>query len=56
MSFFGVDLRNAVAVGLGGIASMFSGSGAGTDKALDYLLTESDDFLVQEDGSLIILE
>ncbi len=56
MSFFGVDLRNAVAVGLGGVVSLFSGPGAGTDKAPEYLLTEADDFLVQEDDGLIVLE
>lgn len=54
MSFFGSDLRNAVAVGLGGVISLFSGRG--NDQAQDDLLTESNDNLVQEDGGLILLE
>lgn len=54
MSFFGPDLRNAVAIGLGGIVSLFSGRG--NDQALNDLLTESNDNLVQEDGGLILLE
>lgn len=54
MSFFGPDLRNAVAVGLGGVISLFSGRG--NDQAQDDLLTESNDNLVQEDGGLILLE
>ncbi len=54
MSFFGPDLRNAVAIGLGGIVSLFSGRG--NDQALNDLLTESSDNLVQEDGGLILLE
>jgi len=54
MSFFGPDLRNAVAIGLGGIATLFSGRG--NDQAQDDLLTESNDNLVQEDGGLILLE
>lgn len=54
MSFFGVDLRNAVAIGLGGIVTLFSGRGH--DQAKDDLLTESGDNLVQEDGGLLLLE
>jgi len=54
MSFFGVDLRNAVAVGLGGIATLVGGRSH--DQAQDDLLTESNDNLVQEDGGLILLE
>lgn len=54
MSFFGPDLRNAVAIGLGGIISLFSGRG--NDQALNDLLTESNDNLVQEDGGLLLLE
>ena len=54
MSFFGPDLRNAVAIGLGGIISLFSGRG--NDQALGDLLTESNDNLVQEDGGLLLLE
>ena len=54
MSYFGVALRNSVAIGLGGIISFFSGRG--NDQALNDLLTESSDNLVQEDGALILLE
>ena len=54
MSFFGPDLRNSVAIGLGGIVSLFSGRG--NDQSLNDLLTESNDNLVQEDGGLILLE
>jgi hypothetical protein len=54
MSFFGVDLRNSVAIGLGGLVSLFSGRG--NDQALNDLLTEASDNLVQEDGGLILLE
>jgi len=54
MSFFGPDLRNAVAIGLGGIVSLFGGRSH--DQAQDDLLTESNDNLVQEDGGLILLE
>ncbi len=54
MSFFGPDLRNAVAIGLGSIATLFSGRA--NDQAQGDLLTESNDNLVQEDGGLILLE
>lgn len=54
MSFFGVDLRNAVAIGLGGVISLFSGRG--DEQALGDLLCENGDHLVQEDGGLILLE
>lgn len=52
---WGVGLRNSVAIGLAGIASLFSGtrdSGASSDN----LLCENGDNLVQEDGGLILLE
>lgn len=54
MSFFGVDWRNSVAVGLGGIISLFSGRG--DEQAQGDLLCENGDHLIQEDGSLILLE
>lgn len=50
---WGVGLRNAVALGLGGIATLFSGYAR--DKALDNLATEADNNLVQEDGGYILL-
>ena len=54
MSFFGVAIRNSLAIGLGGIVSLFSGRGH--DQAQDDLLTEDNDNLVQEDSGLILLE
>ena len=54
MSFFGPDLRNSVAIGLGGIISLFSGRAVVQPQYT--LLTESGDNLVQEDGGLILLE
>lgn len=54
MSFFGPDLRNAVAIGLGGIISLFGGRGS--EQAQSNLLCENGDSLVQEDGGLILLE
>jgi hypothetical protein len=52
---FGVALRNALGIGLGGIATLFSGTRDSGVSASD-LLTESGDNLVQEDGGLILLE
>lgn len=54
MSFFGIPIRNSVAIGVGGVVSLFSGRGH--DQAQDDLMTEGNDNLVQEDGSLILLE
>jgi len=51
---FGVALRNALGLGLGGIATLFSGQHA--DIIIGNLLCENDDNLVQEDGGLILLE
>jgi hypothetical protein len=52
---FGVALRNALGLGLGGIATLFTGT---RDNAASEsnLLTESGDNLVQEDGGQILLE
>ena len=52
---FGVALRNALGIGLGGIATLFTGtrdSGGSTSN----LLCENGDNHVQEDGGLILLE
>lgn len=49
---WGVALRNSVAIGLGGIATLLSG---GSQTGTIYLLAENDDFLVQEDGSKILV-
>ena len=52
---FGIDIRNSVAIGLGGIITLFSctrDSGA----SVGNLITEDSDNLVQEDGGLILLE
>jgi hypothetical protein len=51
---FGVALRNSVALGIGGIIALFSGYGP--DQAQGNLETENSDNLVQEDGSLLLLE
>jgi hypothetical protein len=50
---WGVALRNSLAIGLGGIATLFSGYGR--DEALNNLATESGANLVQEDGGFILL-
>ena len=54
MSFFGVDIRSSVAIGLGGIVSLFSGRG--NEQAEGDLLCENGNHLVQENGGLILLE
>jgi hypothetical protein len=51
---FGVALRNALGLGLGGIVSLFGGRG--DEQAQGNLLCENGDNLVQEDGGLILLE
>lgn len=54
---FGVALSNAIAVGLGGIATLLSGDiGAFYPPTTGNLLCENGDNLVQEDGGLILLE
>ena len=50
---WGVGLRNAIGLGLGGVISFFSGYGQ--DQALNNLATEADDNLVQENGSFILV-
>jgi hypothetical protein len=50
---WGVGLRTGVAVGLGSIASFFSGYGR--DQAENNLITEDGANLVQEDGGFIIV-
>ena len=50
---WGVGLRTAVAVGIGGIASFFSGYGR--DQEFNNLITESGANLAQEDGGFIIV-
>ena len=50
---WGVGLRTGVAVGLGSIASFFSGYGR--DQEFGNLITESSNNLVQEDGSFILV-
>jgi hypothetical protein len=52
---FGVALRNAVSIGLGGIATLFSGT-FDNSLTVSNLLTESDANLVQENGDYILLE
>ena len=50
---WGVGLRTGVAVGLGSIATFFSGYGRGQE--FGNLITESSNNLVQEDGSFILV-
>ena len=50
---WGVGLRIGVAVGLGSIATFFSGYGR--DQAENNLSTEAGDNLVQDDGSFILV-
>ena len=54
MSFFGIPIRNGVAIGLGSVMSFLSGYADATMQG--NLLTEIGDNLVQEDGGLIFLE
>ena len=50
---WGVGLRTGVAVGLGNIATFFSGYGR--DQELGNLITENNDNLVQEVGAFILI-
>ena len=50
---WGVGLRTGIALGLGNIATFFSGYGR--DQELGNLITENNDNLVQENGSFIIV-
>jgi hypothetical protein len=50
---WGVGLRTGVAVGLGSIASFFSGYGR--DQELNNLITEAGANLVQQNGSFILV-
>jgi len=52
---FGIAVRNAVSIGLGGIATLFSGT-IDTSLTVDNLLTESGANLVQENGDYILVE
>ncbi len=52
---WGVALRNGVAIGLGAVATFFSGT-YDTGGSVGNLLTENDDNLVQEDGGQLLLE
>lgn len=51
---WGVGLRNAVGLGLGGIASLIAGYAS--DIIFGNLETEAGQNLVQEDGGLLLLE
>lgn len=52
---FGIDIRNGVAIGLGSVITLFSGTRDG-GASVSNLLTEASNNLVQEDGGLILLE
>lgn len=54
MSFFGIPIRNGLAIGLGSIVTLLSGYADATVQG--NLLTEIGDNLVQENGGLILLE
>jgi len=56
MSYYGVDIRNSLAIGLGGIISLSSVVEQNQIPIQNSLLTESGNNLVQEDGGLILLE
>jgi hypothetical protein len=56
MSYYGVDIRNSVAIGLGGIISLVSSSDSNLPLVYNALLMESNNFLLQEDNGLILLE
>ena len=49
---WGVGLRTGVAIGIGSLATFFSGYGR--DQEFNNLATESLNNLVQEDGSFIL--
>jgi len=50
---WGVGLRVGVAIGIGSLATFFSGYGR--DQELDNLITESSDNLIQENDSFILV-
>ncbi len=52
---WGVALRNSVAIGLAGVATLFSGT-RDSGASVSNLLTEIGDNLTQEDGGLLLLE
>jgi hypothetical protein len=52
---FGIDIRNGVAIGLGSIITLFSGT-RDSGASVGNLITEASANLVQEDGGLILLE
>jgi hypothetical protein len=52
---FGVAVRNAVAIGLGGIVTLFSGT-RDASALVQNLLLEDGGNLLYEDGGLILLE
>jgi hypothetical protein len=54
MSYFGIPIRNGIAIGVGAIMSLLSGYADATVQS--NLITEVGDNLVQEDGGLILLE
>ena len=54
MSYFGIPIRNGIAIGIGSIVSLLSGYATATVQG--NLLTEISNNLVQENGGLILLE
>ena len=54
MSYFGIPIRNGLAIGLGSVMSLLSGFYNADVRG--NLLTEAGNNLVQENGGLILLE
>lgn len=52
-SYFGIPIRNGIALGLMGYVAVSSGQ---VDDAVNSLLIEAGDKLLQEDSSQILLE
>ena len=52
---WGVALRNGLAIGLGAVATLFSGT-YDPGASVGNLLTEAGENLTQEDGGLLLLE
>lgn len=53
MRYFGVPIRNGLAIGLGAVMSLV---GSAVTGVLNYLMTEGNDNLVTENNERILLE
>lgn len=52
---WGVALQNGIAIGLGAVVTLFSGT-LDSGASVGNLLTETGDNLTQEDGGMLLLE